>query len=158
MERYVQSACYGIFPAVLVAGKENRETLSEARGMGFPEYFHDFRVREPFWDIFSAAQAGTELRAGDVECADAWGDFVVGFVFVAVGEVDHLLEGYNFDAEFLSILFYRVLCVIRSVEILPSTVLAGAGVIAADDEVGCTVVFADDGVPDCFSGSAHAHC
>lgn len=29
--------------------------------------------------------------------------------------------------------------------------------VAPDDEVGCAVVLADDGVPDSFAGPAHAH-
>ena len=69
-----------------------------------------------------------------------------------------MLEGDDFDAEFLSVFLDCVLCVVRAVEVFSGAVFAGAGVVAADDEVRGAVVFADDGVPDCFSGPAHAHC
>jgi hypothetical protein len=36
-------------------------------------------------------------------------------------------------------------------------VLSGSGVITADNEVGSTEVLADDGVPDGFAGTGHAH-
>jgi len=68
-----------------------------------------------------------------------------------------LLERNDFDAEFLAVCFNGVLSIIGAVKILASAVFAGPSVVAADDEVRGAVVFADDGVPDCFSGSTHAH-
>ena len=68
------------------------------------------------------------------------------------------MEGDDFDAEFLSVFLYCVLCVIWAIEVFSRAVFAGSGVVAADDEVGGAVVFTDDGMPDCFSGPAHAHC
>ena len=69
-----------------------------------------------------------------------------------------MLEGDDFDAEFLSVFLYRVLRVVRAIEIFSGAVFTGSGVVAADDEVGSAVVFTDDGVPDCFPRPAHAHC
>ena len=31
------------------------------------------------------------------------------------------------------------------------------GLVTADDEVRCTEVLTDDGVPDCFAGTSHTH-
>ena len=69
-----------------------------------------------------------------------------------------MLEGDDLDAEFLSVFLYCVLRVVRAIEVFSGAVFAGSGVVAADDEVGSTVVFTDDGVPNCFSRPAHAHC
>ncbi len=69
-----------------------------------------------------------------------------------------MLEGDDFDAEFLSVFLYCVLRVVRAIEIFSGAVFAGSGVVAADDEVGSTVIFPDDGVPNCFPRPAHAHC
>lgn len=41
--------------------------------------------------------------------------------------------------------------------VLTGLVLAGAGVVTADNEVRRAVVLADDGVPEGLAGSAHAH-
>jgi len=158
VQRHIQRARHGVFPAVLIPRQEDGEALLEARGVRFPQHTHDFRIGEPLGDILPRAQAGAQLSAADVEGAHAGGDLVVGSVFVAVGQVDHLLEGHHFDAELLSVLFDCVLCVVGAVEVLSGGVLAWTGVVAADDEVRGAVVFADDGVPDCFSGAAHSHC
>jgi len=52
---------------------------------------------------------------------------------------------------------HHVLGVVGAVEFLAVAVLAGAGMIAADDQVGAAVVAADDRVPDRLAGAAHAH-
>ena len=49
-----------------------------------------------------------------------------------------------FGEEFLGI--------VGTVERLAARIGAGAGVVAADDQVGAAVVLADDGVPDGFAG------
>ena len=69
-----------------------------------------------------------------------------------------MLKRDDFDAEFLSVFLYCVLRVVRAIEIFSGAVFARSGVVAADDEVGSAVIFTDDGVPDCFSRPAHAHC
>ena len=69
-----------------------------------------------------------------------------------------MLEGDDFDAEFLSVFLYCVLRVVRAIEIFSGAVFAGSGVVAADNEVGSAMVFTNDGVPYCFSRPAHAHC
>jgi hypothetical protein len=50
-----------------------------------------------------------------------------------------------------------MLSIVRTVVILAVLVLAGAGVVTTDNEVGRTVVLADDGVPDSLTGTTHAH-
>ena len=61
------------------------------------------------------------------------------------------------DAELFFVLLHELLGVVRSVERLAVGVLAGAGVVAADDEVRAAVVLADDRVPDRFARAAHPH-
>ena len=157
VEGHVEGAGDGVFAAVLVARQEDGEALFEACGVRFAQHAHDFGVGEPFGDVFAAAEAGAEFCAGDVEGADGFVDFVDGFVFVGVGEVDHLLEGDHFDPELASVFLDCVLCVVRAVEVFAGTVLAWAGMVSTDDEVGGSVVLADDGMPDGFSRSAHPH-
>lgn len=141
----------------MVAGKEDRETLLGTGRVRLPEDLDDLGVREPLGDFPSTAESGAELGAGDVEGADALGDLVDGGVLVAVGEVGHHLEGDDLDAELVAVLFDGVLGVVGAVEVDPLGVLAGAGVVTADDEVRGAVVLADDGVPDGLAGAAHAH-
>ena len=68
-----------------------------------------------------------------------------------------MLEGDHFDAQFLPVFLDGVLCVVGAVEVFACAVFARAGVVAPYDEVRRAVVFADDGVPDCFARAAHAH-
>ncbi len=157
VQRHVQGARYGVFAAVLVAGQEDGEALLEPWGVGFSEHAHDFGVGEPFGDVLAGAQSRAELRPADVEGSHAGGDLVVGLVLVAVGEIDHLLERYDFYPQFLSVLLNGVLCIVRAIEVFASTVFARSGMVTAHYEVRSAVVLADDGVPDCFSWSAHAH-
>ena len=86
-----------------------------------------------------------------------FGHFVDGVVLVFVGDVDHLLEVDHLHAELFFVLLEELLGIVRAVERLAALVLAGAGVVAADDEVRAAVVLADDGVPDRFARAAHSH-
>jgi hypothetical protein len=67
------------------------------------------------------------------------------------------LEGNDLDAELVTVLLDGVLCVVRTVEVLTLAVAAGTGVVTADDEVGSTVVLADNGVPDGLTRTTHTH-
>ena len=153
----LQGAGHGILAAVLVAREEDGEALLAARGVGLSQNAHHLGVREPGGDFFSCAQTFAEFGARDVEGANARGDLVDGGVFVRVGQVRHHLERYDFDAELGAVLFHRELGIVGSVEVAARAVLPGAGVVAPNDEVSGAVVFADDGVPDCFAGPTHAH-
>ena len=66
-------------------------------------------------------------------------------------EVDHL------HAELFFVLLHELLSVVRAVERLAGLVLAGAGVIAANDEMRAAVILANDRVPDGFAWAAHPH-
>ena len=157
MQRHVEGARHRVLAAVLVAGQEDGEALFEARGMALAQHFDDFRVGEPLGDVLARAQARSQLRAGDVEGAYTLLNFVVRLVLVRVWEVGHHLEGHDFDTQLVLVLFDGVLCIVWSVEVLAGAVLAGPGVVAPNDEVRGSVVFADNGVPDSFSGPTHAH-
>jgi len=70
---------------------------------------------------------------------------------------DHLAED-DLEADFVFIFFDEGVGVVGSVEIFTVFFLvAGAGVVSTDDEVGASVVFSDEGVPDGFAGTGHAH-
>ena len=55
------------------------------------------------------------------------------------------------------VLGHQFLGIVGTVERLALGVVAGAGMIAADDEVRAAVVLADDGVPDGLARTGHAH-
>ena len=157
VEGDVQGACDGVLAGVGVAGKEDGETLLVAGRVGLAEDADDLGVGEPLGDLGAGAQTLAELGAGDVELAGGLGDLVDGLVLVGVGEVGHHLEGNDLDAELVTVLLDGVLCVVRTVEVLTLAVAAGTGVVTTDDEVGSTVVLADNGVPDGLTGTAHTH-
>jgi len=66
VERHVQGAGHGIFTTVLVAGQEDGKTLFEPGWVAFSKDFDDFRVRKPFGDVASGAEARAEFCARDV--------------------------------------------------------------------------------------------
>lgn len=157
VQRHVERARDGLLAAVLVAGQEDGEALLEPGRVGFPEHAHDFGVGEPLGDVLAGAETGAELGPADVEGSHAGGDFVVGLVLVAVGEVDHLLERDDFYPQFLPVLLNGVLCVVRAIEVFARAVLTRSGMVTAHYKVRGTVILADDGVPDRFPWPAHAH-
>lgn len=156
-EGNLQSAGDLVLTAVLVTSHEDGETLLGRKGVLLAQDFDDLGVREPFGDLLAGAEAVSQLGTGDVEGAGALGDLVDGLVLVAVGEVDHLLELDHLDAELLLELLDEVLSIVRAVVVLAVLVLSGTGVVTANDEVGGTVVLADDGVPQGLTRATHAH-
>ena len=153
----MKSAGNGVLSTVLVTGQEDCETLLGARWVRFAEDLDDFWVGEPFWDLATCAETVAELRAGNVESSDASWDFVLGAVLVAVWEVGHHLEGNDLDTKLILVFLNSVLSIVWAVELLALAVLSGSSVIATNDEVGCSKVLADNGVPDSLTGSTHAH-
>ena len=157
VEGDVERAGDGVFAGVGVASQEDGKALLVARRVGFAEHADDFGVGEPFRDVAAGAETAAELGAGDVEGLDLLWNFVFGSVLIGVGQVGHLLELDDFDAELVLVLLDGVLGVVWAIDFLAFAVLAWAGVVTADDEVGGAVVLADDGVPDGFAGTAHTH-
>ena len=66
-------------------------------------------------------------------------------------EIDH------FDAHFRLVFAEQVLGVVGAVKIFAGRVCAGSRVVAANDEMGASVVFADEPVPNRLAGARHAH-
>lgn len=95
--------------------------------------------------------------AGNVKGADALLDLVHGLVLISVGEVGHHLERHDLDAQLVPVLLDFVLSIIRTVEVNALGVLSGAGVVTTDNEMCGTVILANDGVPDSFTRTTHAH-
>lgn len=157
VEGDLQGACDGRLAAVQVACEEDGETLRRARWVGFAEHLDDLGIGEPFWDLAAAAKTSSELGSADVQSLGAGGDLVIGLVLVGVWKIGELLELDDFDSELVLVFLNGVLGVVWSVEFLSLGVLAGAGVVTTDDEVGCAVILTDDGVPDGFSWTAHSH-
>jgi hypothetical protein len=55
------------------------------------------------------------------------------------------------------VLLDKNLSIIRTVVVLALLVLTGTGVVTTNDEVGSTVVLADDGVPESLTRTTHSH-
>lgn len=157
VKRHLQSTGDLVLAGVRVAGEENGKALLGAGRVRLAQHLDDLGVREPLRNLTAAAEAGAELGSGDVEGADTLGDLVNRGVLVAVGKVGHHLERNDLDAELVAVLLNGVLGIVGAVEVDALAVLAGTGVVTADDEVGRTVVLADDGVPNGLAGTAHAH-
>ena len=103
-------------------------------------------------------QPAAQLGAGDVEDASRPpGPRPRGTYCVQVLDVDHLLNGTISTPSSSWCFCEQLLGVVGAVERLALRVVAGAGMVAADDEVGAAVVLADERVPDRLARAAHAH-
>ncbi len=138
-------------------GEEDRDALLVARWIGSPQFADDLGVREPRRDLQTLLQAPPEFRTGDVQQRLVFAGLVDRQVLGALLHVDHQLERHHRDVELFRVFHHDLLRVVRPVERLASRVVAGARVIAADDEVRAAVVLADDRVPQRLARPGHAH-
>lgn len=157
MEGSLERTGDGVLAGVVEAGEEQDEALLVPWRVALSEDLDDLVVAEPIRDGSTGPEALPELGTGDVESLDALGNLVDGLVLIGGGEVGHLLEWHHLDVELIVVLDDEVLSIVGAVEVDALRVLARASVVAADDEVGRTIVLADDGVPDGFTGTSHAH-
>ena len=153
----VEGTSNSILSAVLVAGEEDSETLSRTWRVRFSQNANNFGIGEPFRDFATVSETATELSARDVKSANASWDLILRTVLVTVWQVGHHLERYDLNTKLGLVLLDCVLCIIRTVEFLSLAVLPGSCMITANDEVRCTKVLADDGVPDSFARASHTH-
>lgn len=94
---------------------------------------------------------------GNIQGLGSLRNLVLGHVLVGVRKVGHLLEWHDFNAELVPVLLNKVLSVVWAVEVDTLAVLAGTSVVTANNEVSCTVVLADDGVPERLTRTSHTH-
>jgi hypothetical protein len=146
-----------VLSTVLVTGHEDSETLLGREGVLLAKNLDNLRVREPLGDVLAGSETVSELSTGDVEGAGTLRDLVDGKVLIRVGQVDHGLELDHLNAKLLLMLLDEDLSIIRTVVVLALLVLTGTGVVTANNEVGSTVVLADDGVPESLTGTTHSH-
>lgn len=95
--------------------------------------------------------------SGNIQSLDASLNLVLGLVLIRVGQVGHLQEGNDLDTELIPVLLNSVLGVVRAVEVYALGVLSWTSVVTADNEVGGSVILADDSVPDGLTGTSHTH-
>lgn len=157
VEGDVQGTGNGVLAGVGVAGKEDGETLLVTGGVRLAENLDNLGVGEPLGNVTTSTETAAELGTGNVERLGAGRNLILGHVLVRVGEVGHLLEGNDLDAELIPVLLNKVLSVVWAVEVLTLAVLAGTGVVTTDDEVSGTVVLTDNGVPEGLARTTHAH-
>lgn len=157
VQRRLEGTCDLVLAGVLVARQEDGEALFPRQWVLLSQHLDHLGVREPLGNLLAGPQAVSQLGTGNVHGAGALGDLVGRHVLVAVWDVNHLLELDHLDAELLAVLLHEDLRIIRAVVVLAVLVLAGAGVVTADDEVRGAVVLADDGVPQSLTGTAHSH-
>ncbi len=125
--------------------------------MGAAQLLGDLREGEPLGDLAAVGQPVAQLGAGERQHPGALRHLVQRPVGVQVLDVDHHLERHHLDAQLLLVLAQQLLGLVGTVERLAGGVVAGPGVVAADDEVGAAVVLADDGVQQRLARPAHAH-
>ena len=126
--------------------------------MAPPQLLHNLGVREPGGDIGAEGQPVAQLGSRDIERFLLLGHFVDGIVFVLIRQEHHLLEVDHLYAQLFLVLLQQLLGVVRSVERLAGRILAGAGMVAADDQMRAAVVATNDRVPDRLARPAHPHC
>jgi hypothetical protein len=114
-------------------------------------------VTEPIRNGSTGPQTLPELGTRDIESLDALGNLIDWLVLIRAGKVGHLLEGNHLDLQFVVVLDDEVLGIVGTVEVLACRVLARTSVVTTDDEVGRTVVFADNGMPDGLTRAGHSH-
>ena len=68
------------------------------------------------------------------------------------------MERNHSNTQLIAVLGDKFLRVVGVVKVLSIRIFSRASVIAADNEMRCTVVFANDGVPECLARPRHAHC
>jgi hypothetical protein len=157
VQSYVESASDCVFSTVLVSSQEDRESLGTARRVRFSKHTYDLWVRKPFWNLFTIAKTVAKLSSWDIEGSNTSRNLVLGTILVTVWQVCHHLKWNNFDAKLVLVLLYGVLCIIWTVKFLSFTVLARSCVVTTHDEMSCSIVLADDSMPDSFAGSTHTH-
>jgi hypothetical protein len=80
-----------------------------------------------------------------------------GLILISPWQISHLLERYHINFQLVVVLYEQVLRIIWSIEVGPCAILSWASMVSSNDEVGGAKVLTDDGVPDRFSWSTHAH-
>ncbi len=93
----------------------------------------------------------------EVEGARAGGHLVFGNEGVQILDVHDGFERDHADPDLAGVRGDERLRGVRVVEWAPGCVVAGSGVVAADDEVRAAVVLPDDRVPERFARPRHAH-
>ncbi len=76
---------------------------------------------------------------------------------VLVGQEDHLLEVDHLHADLVGVLGHRLLRRVGRIKRLAGRVVARPGVVSADDEMGASVVAADDRVQQDLTRPRHPH-
>ena len=139
-------------------GEPDAEPLAVARRIRLGQDLGRFRSREPGrQEPPLAEELLAHLGPGDRRGPCAFGNARSFFVAILIRQIQELGERHHRDADLVLVLLHQILRVIRTVERLAGRVLAGAGVVAPDDEVIGAVVAADDRVPDRLARSGHAH-
>ena len=141
------------------SGEENRHALFVPWRKAAAQFLHDFRISEPCRECRVLHSDGRASSVPEMfSTCRIFLDFIVRNVLVFILEVHHHAEGHHGDADFGFVLLESFLRLVGAVERLAVGILAGTGMVAADDEVGAAVILADERVPDRFARAAHAHC
>ncbi len=157
----LESASDGALAGARQAGEEEREALARPRRMAPRQLARHFGKGEPLRDLRSLLEPAPQLGAGERQRARprlaAPLELVLRQEAVLVRQEDHLLEGDHLDADLALVLPHQLLRLVGTVIGPPGLVLAGAGVVATDDEVGAAVIAAHDGVEHRLARPRHAH-
>ena len=144
-------------PGAGEAGEEDGEALPVARRVGAAQLLDHLGEREPVRDLQPFLQAAAQLGAGEREHRLARLDLVLGARTGRGSASRPVRERHHRDVELVLVLREQLLGGVGAVEGLAGAVVAGAGMVAADDQVGAAVVLADDRVPERLARAGHAH-
>src|SRR5215470_19596610 len=115
------------------------------------------RGRKPWRQFQAHCQSASDLGARDGKGPGPARSLILGYVPAAVRQVNHLLEWHDLDAKLGTVLAKKFLCLIRIIEGQAVRLKPRPRMVPSHDEVGSTVVLADNGVPEGFARSTHTH-
>ncbi len=122
------------------------------------QYACDFGTCIPAWQHFPFAQIiFTDFRSRNCQRFFTCRNFIDLFITIFIRQVYKFPECNAFNSDFVLMLCSQFLSGIRMIEGLALRILSGTGVIAADDEVICSVIPPNDHVPERFTWASHPH-
>ena len=114
-------------------------------------------VTEPIRNGSTGLEPPAKLCTRDIKSLYTLGYLINRLVLIHRRHISHLLEWHHLNLDLVAVLGDKVLCIIRTIEVLSLRVLPRTSVITNDNEMRRTKVLTDDSVPDGFARTSHTH-
>ena len=115
------------------------------------------RIGEPAGYFAAFIQPPPQFCPGDIQDPRAVWNFVIRNVAILVLQVNHHIKGHHCHADLGFMLFKQGLRIVRSIKRLAVGIASRTGVVPTHNEVGSSMILANQGVPNRFPRPAHAH-